>query len=339
MPSQSDLLAAKKSMSRRYLTKAAPPQIRTFALAVPLQPAQNVVGVGVGIKISEGKETDTIAVRFYVERKIAKEALSPKNLLPAEIDGVPTDVIVTGKFRMLGTAEDNKKRRRPVRPGTSVGFKFPHPKENFVMAGTFGAVATKSGKRFILSNNHVLAENGLITLGSPIFQPGLLDGGIVNSDQVATLSDMIPIKPTGFNKVDCALAEFLPGIQINARHMPRVGKLTSTTPIAAANGMLIEKTGRTTGYTRGRVVDVAADINVPYEDPSGIEFIATFADQIVVVGTPPGSFSDSGDSGSLIVDRKTKRPTGLLFAGSNTHTIANHISDVLSTLRVKLETA
>lgn len=45
------------------------------------------------------------------------------------------------------------------------------------MAGTFGAVVTKAGKRFILSNNHVLAENGLISLGAPIFQPGLLDGG------------------------------------------------------------------------------------------------------------------------------------------------------------------
>jgi len=28
------------------------------------------------------------------------------------------------------------------------------------MAGTFGAVVTKGGKQFILSNNHVLAETG-----------------------------------------------------------------------------------------------------------------------------------------------------------------------------------
>ena len=160
----SDLLAAKTSMSRRYLAKAVPAGVTTFGLAAPLKAAQNVVGVGVGTKFSAGKETTTTCVRFYVGQKIGKGALSAKDLLPTEIDGIPTDVIVTGKFRMLDTAADNKKRRRPVRPGTSIGFQFPPPKDGFVMAGTFGAVVTKSGKRFILSNNHVLAENGLISL-------------------------------------------------------------------------------------------------------------------------------------------------------------------------------
>lgn len=60
---------------------------------------------------------------------------------------------------MFDTAADNKKRRRPVRPGLSIGFKSPPPKAGFVMAGTFGAVVSKDGKKFILSNNHVLAEN------------------------------------------------------------------------------------------------------------------------------------------------------------------------------------
>ncbi len=49
-----------------------------------------------------------------------------------------------------------------------------------------------------------------------------------------------------------------------------------------------------------------------------------------------GSFSDSGDSGSLIVDRKSRRATGLLFAGSATHTIANPIDEVLTALGVSL---
>jgi hypothetical protein len=38
----------------------------------------------------------------------------------------------------------------------------------------------------------------------------------------------------------------------------------------------------------------------------------------------------------LIVDRKTGRATGLLFAGSASHTIANHIEDVLAALQVSL---
>jgi hypothetical protein len=333
--SQSDLIAAKTMMSRRYLSKATPGGITTFGLAMPLKAAQNVVGVGVGTKFSEGKETNTKCVRFYVREKIGVDALAAKNVLPTDIDGIPTDVIVTGKFHLFDTAANNKKRRRHIRPGLSIGFKFPSSKSDFVMAGTFGAVVTKDGKTFILSNNHVLAENGQIDLGASIFQPGLLDGGNEVTDQVASLTRFIPIKPTGFNKVDCAIAEVLADIKFDPRVMPRVGKLGSTTPITATTGMEVEKSGRTTGYTRGSVFDIAADVNVDYEDKEGNAFTASFDNQMIVTA-PSGAFSAAGDSGSLIVDRASKRATGLLFAGSSTHTIGNHFEDVLSALGVAL---
>lgn len=337
MPSQADLLALKKALSKRYLAKATTEAVTTFAAAASVKPAQNVVGVGIGTKFVEGEETSTKCVRFYVAQKIGEAALSARQVLPSSVDGIPTDVIVTGKFRMLGTADDNKQKRRPIRPGTSIGFEFPPPKDSFVMAGTFGAVVSKGDKQFILSNNHVLAENGLIALGAPIFQPGLLDGGDAATDQVATLTKFIPIKEIGTNKVDCAIAELLAEIAVNPRHMPSVGKLASTAPIAATTDMLVMKTGRTTGHTKGKIFDVHADTNVPYEDKNGNEFVATFGDQILIVGTPD-SFSTNGDSGSLIVDRDSKQATGLLFAGSSTHTIANHIQDVLDALGVALVT-
>ena len=87
--------------------------------------------------------------------------------------------------------------------------------------------------------------------------------------------------------------------------------------------MRVMKTGRTTGHTIGRIVDVAADTNVPYKDKQGNEFIATFTNQILIVGAR-GTFSTNGDSGSLIVDGVTKRATGLLFAGSSTHHRQSH---------------
>ncbi len=335
MATSSDLLAAKSVMSRRYLTKATPAAFTPFAAAAPMKPSQSVVGVGVGTKFSDGKETTTQCVRFYVERKIHPDALSAKDMLPETIDGVPTDVIATGRFVMRTTADENKKRRRPVRPGVSVGFRFPPPKQGFVMAGTLGAIVTRGGKRFLLSNNHVLAENGLIALGAPIFQPGLLDGGSVATDHVATLSQMVAIKATGFNKVDCAIAEVLAAIQVNAKLMRNVGGLRSTQPVAATIDMQVEKTGRTTGHTRGQVFDLAADVNVEYADAAGNPFLATFEDQMIITSST-GMFSASGDSGSLIVERSSKRATGLLFAGSTSHTIANHIADVLSALNVTL---
>jgi hypothetical protein len=256
-------------------------------------------------------------------------------MLPSEIDGIPTDVVATGRFRLLSTASDNKLRRRPARPGSSIGFKIPPPKDTFVMAGTFGAVVSRNGSRYILSNNHVLAENGIVALGAPIFQPGLLDGGNAATDQIAALTQFVKVGRTGGAAVDCAIAEIQANAKVSAQLMPGVGSLKSANPVAAKTGMKVEKTGRTTGYTRGSVFDIQADITIPYEDPGG-EFDAVFTDQIMI-RADAGMFSDRGDSGALIVDRGTKRATGLLFAGSRTHTIANHIAVVLEALGVSLE--
>jgi hypothetical protein len=60
---------------------------------------------------------------------------------------------------------------------------------------------------------------------------------------------------------------------------------------------------------------------------------ARFRNQISI---GPGSFSDSGDSGSAILDTNTKQPVALLFAGSSTITLGNPIGAVLSQLNVAL---
>jgi hypothetical protein len=50
-------------------------------------------------------------------------------------------------------------------------------------------------------------------------------------------------------------------------------------------------------------------------------------------------FSDAGDSGALILERATGKAVGLLFAGSASHSAANHIDDVLAALHVQLASA
>jgi hypothetical protein len=254
-------------------------------------------------------------------------------VIPKAIRGVPTDVIETGRFFAFLAPPIAQTRLRPARGGCSVGFKFTGSQSGFVMAGTFGAlVANKAGAPFILSNNHVLANENALPLGSPIFQPGLLDNGDPNHDQIAKLSKFVRIKVSPSpNKVDAAIAALLsPNLAVRTI-LPKVGNLTSPTPVAAAVGMRVHKHGRTTGYRRGHVVDVAADVNVGYDFGT-----ARFTNQVIIVGDANKSFSDAGDSGSLIVDRGTGRATGLLFAGSASHTIANHIEDVLQALKVTL---
>ncbi|MFZ1991092.1 MAG: hypothetical protein WAW96_15130 [Alphaproteobacteria bacterium] len=322
----SKLRIAKQAALKSFFVSRQPEAL--MALAARTEPRHNVVGVGIGYKMVEGKVTSRRCVRFYVEKKLPKEAIPRAFLLPKKIRGVGTDVVETGRFRAFAGLKE-RQFMRPAHPGCSVGFAFTGAKAGYVMAGTFGAVVESAGKRFILSNNHVLANENALKAGAPIFQPGLLDSGTKN--QIAKLSKFVKLKAKGFNTVDCAIAEVLKPNLIDPAVLPKVGALKSGAPVTAAEGMAVEKDGRTTGYTQGKITDVNATVKIDYDLGT-----LTFEDQIVIIGNNGGAFSDAGDSGSLIVDCKTKQPVGLLFAGSKSDTIANHIGDVLSELKVSI---
>jgi len=197
------------------------------------------------------------------------------------------------------------------------------------MAGTFGAVVQDAaGKRYILSNSHVLANEGTLAIGSPIFQTGLLDlDPGTTKRQIATLSKFIPFDPQP-TLVDCAIAEVTPP-NILLNEILYIGAPKGVSK--AKQDMSVHKFGRTSGYTAGRIKMVSTDSTVDYERGSVV-----FKNQIVIVGLNGSAFSASGDSGSLIVEREGQTAVGLLFAGSSSHTLANHIEDVLSALNVTL---
>jgi hypothetical protein len=336
----SALLEAKNRAVKDFLKAKAPAPRADVAFIASARAEENVVGVGIGQKIVRGKPTAKTAIRFYVHRKIGRKALTEALLLPAEIGGVLTDVVETGRFRAFpatavarkGAVPVEQRRARPARPGCSVGFQ--DPANRFVMAGTFGAVVAKDGRWHILSNNHVLADENRLARGAPIFQPGLLDHGDAANDQIAQLTDFVALAKGKANHVDCAIAEVLPGAAgrklVSPTFLPRVGKLKSGEALAAQEKMAVMKVGRTTGFTTGTIRDVTADVRIQYDTGSFV-----FADQILVVGDA-GAFSAGGDSGSLVVHRTRKQPVGLLFAGSESHTILNPIRLVLEQLGVTI---
>jgi hypothetical protein len=198
------------------------------------------------------------------------------------------------------------------------------------MSGTLGAVVESNGTRYILSNNHVLANENSLPVGTSIFQPGLLDGGKPVSDTIAMLSRFVALTTNAPNSVDCAIAALVDASAVAPAILPKVGRLKSSEPIDAAERMAVEKTGRATGYTTGVVFDVSATISVQFDLG-----ILAFADQILIRGDS-GIFSDGGDSGSLVVDAASGRATGLVIGGSTDFAIANHITDVLQALNVRL---
>lgn len=341
-----DLRAAKKTFADRFIHNPSAQRRTSFAaatrgliVAINPEPMQNVVGIGIGEKIADGKQTGTLAVKFLVRMKYPKTGLQAEHLLPSEIDGVTTDVEEVGLFRRLpATAAARASKRaatgipnprtkiRPAQPGCSVGFQDPN--NQFLMAGTFGAVVKDKNGTYVLSNNHVLADENRLPSGAEIFQPGLLDNGKPATDQIAALTRFVALQAQQPNTVDCAIAR-VTSASIVSKDVLHIGAPQGTAD--AAMDMAVHKFGRTTDYTVGQVTSVDTDVTVQYEIGT-----LTFTGQIIIAGTGGQPFSNAGDSGSLILERGTNKAVGLLFAGSTTHTIANHISDVLKELAVTL---
>jgi Peptidase family S64 len=318
------LITAKRRAMKYFSPKGAP---TLTAVAARSDPKHNLVGIGIGHKLVKGKSTGRHSIRFYVESKLHESVIPKGFLLPKKINGTRTDVIETGRFVALVPRQ--RRRLRPVRPGCSIGCQ---PKPGAVMAATFGAIVVKDGKYYILSNNHVLAAENKLPSGSPIFQPGLRDKNAPGQDRVAKLSHFIKLKVRGSNKVDCAIAALLPKTEWNPTVLPRVKKLKSGIPIAAAAGMVVEKVGRSTGYTTGTIEDVNLTLKVGYDLGT-----LTFVDQILIKGHGKKAFGEGGDSGSLVVERKSKKPVGLMFGGgSGLYALANHLSDVVERLGVTI---
>jgi hypothetical protein len=258
--------------------------------------------------------------------------------LPTSLDGVPVSVVVTGEIRAQpavvtaptgAAAAVNRTARfsRPVPIGVSTG------NQGQCSAGTIGARVKSGTTTYALSNNHVYALENTAPLGSNVLQPGRYDLSCASGSNalLGKLSKFVSItfSTSANNKVDAAIA---------AATTANLGKSTpsdgygapSPSIIAAALNQAVQKYGRTTGLTTGRVVGLNATINVGYSRGT-----ARFVGQIVIRGN--GQFSRAGDSGSLIVNG-SRRPVGLLFAGSsNGYTFANQIGQVLTALGVSVD--
>jgi hypothetical protein len=231
--------------------------------------------------------------------------------------------------------------------------------QSYCYAGTLGSLVEDSaGMLYVLSNNHVLAQESstidpVATVGDGIIQPGLLDeNGDANSCSpagtdytgyiVGQLSAWVPLDLSGEpNEVDAAIAQVAMNcggascIDPDGRILEIGGLSGNSVAADYALGMAVQKSGRTTGLTTGVVGAIDVEVKVAYSNGT-----AHFVNQILVSGDK-GAFIKSGDSGSLMVTRPTDGSmpdaVGLLFAGAqNGVAIANPIEAVLDGLGVRM---
>lgn len=275
-----------------------------------------VVGVATG-----ESELGQAAIIVMVENKAALKGL------PETLEGVPVRGLITGKITAIkggpGGGFDPTAKHRPAPNGVSLG--------HFnITAGTLGCLVTRNSTTYILSNNHVMADENNASIGDNILQPGPFDGGQNPADRIAQLSAFktIIFSTSANNVIDAAIAAVNPA-DVTGETVT-YGPPRSTT-VAAAVRMRVAKYGRTTEQTSGRVQGINATVNVGYDSGT-----ARYVNQIVIGG---GSFSAGGDSGSLIIASRgsdQRKPVGLLFAGGGGVTIANPIDAVLSEFGVSV---
>lgn len=230
-----------------------------------------------------------------------------------------------------------RRAQRPLLIGCSVA-------HHAITAGTLGAIVKlrAGGGTGILSNAHVLAEEGRASPGDSILQPGPADGGAMAEHAVARLHSFAELRTNRPNLVDAAIATLLPGIGFDPTTLR--GAPVSLAGLRAAPvepGMTVFKLGRTTGLTRGTVSAIEVDGVVVAFELGALRFDR----QTEIEGADNEPFSRGGDSGSLIWDEQGAA-CGLLFAGSEQGgaqdtglTYANDLATVLRRLRITLATA
>ena len=292
---------------------------------------REVTGVDIGYKYKDGRRGEEVVLRVHLREKLAPGLIDPAQLLTAEIDGVPLDVIQGNDTPSGGgvlALAARRHRRDPVQPGLSIS-------HHLGTAGTIGAIVydRTDGAPCILSNKHVLAEAALAEAGDQILQPGRIDGGRRDLDSIARLRRMhLGIKG------DAAIAA------LNQSRQMRTALYGSDIQIQqtrrARLGDLAAKSGRSTGVTDGRVDGVGRfKVRYGFQDQWIEGFKLRTQDQ-----ANPGDLelTRHGDSGALWYDPVTQEGLGLHFAGEDDSApaaefaLACHLDAVLDELMVSL---
>lgn len=212
-------------------------------------------------------------------------------------------------------------------------------------SGTLGCrCRDRAGNLYVLSNNHVYGLSNAAAIGSPLSQPSPGDNTclIVPADVIATLSDFQrTITFTGATNFPTAPINIMDA----AVGLSPIGQVDVATPLVGYGvpqrtpqenlfvGMAVQKCGRTTGYTKGKIMTLNAEAMI--NTPNGL---ARYRSCIVIhTATRLPAFGAPGDSGSLVVTDPDRRPVAILFAGGGINVFLNPISPVLHRFKIGID--
>jgi hypothetical protein len=272
---------------------------------------------------------------------------TPANVTITAVSQADNAVTKSAAVLVVAANSNQQAQNIPIKLGASGGNVNDSSTQGnlvYCCGGTLGSLVQRNGTYYLLSNNHVLARSDSASIGDAIIQPGLIDANCssTGTTTVGNLTQYVNLQQTG-NNVDAALAQIVSGTVDTSGSILSLGATaTGGTPDAGAphagNGIIatvgeaVAKSGRSSSLTCSTVDAIQVQTSVNYQKgcSTGANFSVTFTGQISIAG---GTFSASGDSGSLIVDQNTADPVALLYGGSDTDTVANPVADVLTALQ------
>jgi hypothetical protein len=273
-------------------------------------PLDNVVGVGVGERIVAGRPTGRRAVVVLVRAKFPIGRIARADRIPPRVGRLAVDVQAVGSLRPLSAIRaEPSAASAPLGPGGSIG-----PSDQPRQAATLGLLANAGPIRFAVTAGHAFAGR---PAGSEVVAPARPDGGRPGIDRVAVVERVLE-PALDDNVVDCA------ALRLTGDGVRRLTPDEDAVSIGdAAVDTIVQLAGRTSGYATGRVVSIDCDVKV---GP------AVFRRQILAEPIGPGPLGLPGDSGAALVDRRSTRSVGLVFAAGDRVVVAQHLSDVLDAL-------
>lgn len=291
---------------------------------------EGVTAVDLGFKWSQGEMTGQLAIRVHLAEKKPLAELSEDEIFPEEVDGIPVDVIeavyglqlmLEGGAQLEAAVDGRGQRFAEIPLGVSIGCAT-------VTAGTLGAKVYDAAthEAHILSNWHVLVGSLTAPPHEAIWQPGRLDGGQAH-DKFAEVSRSV------LGPFDAALARL-------TDERPVLETTLEGGPIADVTapqlGMMVWKSGRTTGCTAGFIDGIMMTTQINY-GAAGVHRLEQVFRIVPRPGSPPAEeISLGGDSGSIWVDEASGRAVGLHFAGevgdSPEFALAHDINPVMARL-------
>ncbi|MBD7912207.1 MULTISPECIES: hypothetical protein [Clostridium] len=299
-------------------------------------------GVGIALKIKNGKTTNIPSIVVFVKKKLC--SLPKEEVIPEKLENVPTDVVeqlFDIQFNVPKTTKDEVKNitvnSDPLFSGLQIQ-SLLGKLDGIVKLGigTLGCFIYTSGKAASDGNDKIEAGDYMLTCNHT-FLSKMIEGEkpAYNECYEPDYNNLCGYYTYGFLNLrlgyDCAI------VKVNRKYKNEVqtpnpagpgyikSKLNGVYKVTVNDlGKEVYKYGAKTGYTVGRI----KTLNVTVPLPSGKTDLG-----ILIEGSAGHKIIDEGDSGSVVVLKENNNVIGLLSVNDNGYINRCYCFDIINQMK------